>query len=462
MLLCALPAAAEAAPPASARAGAQPSPPAVAAERTEALKQQLARVEDTTQLQQLARGFEARGEHALAALAWQRLVELRPHLGQYRLELAAAHARLGRRSEAYTEVLALQGQGYAYDLEDDARFAAVADTEVWEYILKGLDANRRPFGTGELAWTLPAEDLLIESLAWDPERGQLLVGSARTGTVYRVDRRGRLQPLVRADEANGMWAVMDIAVDARNDVLWVASTAIPHFEGYDPEQHLGRAGIFKFELSSGKFLDRYLSPVVFGQSFFMSSLALGQRGEVYAADGVNNAVYVVNGDSLKRLFHAPRLTGLRGMAVDGDGGILYFADAERGIMAVDLSTGRPFDVRVPPKLALGGIEGLLWWDGALIAVQGHMQPARVMRLELAADGRSVASVKPLEANKAPLTAPTDATLAGDRVYLIANSQKANYDRFGLLRDRDALEGTRIWSLDAGAFREDGDGAAASD
>src|SRR5690606_21985515 len=147
-------------------------------------------------------------------------------------------------------------------------------------------------------------------------RGQLLVGSARKGAVYAVGKGGALRPLVRADATNGMWAVMDVAVDAERGVLWVASTAIPHFEGYDPEQHLGRAGIFKFDLKSGKYIDRYLSPVVAGQSFFMSSLALGANGEVYAADGVNNAVYMVRGEEFKRLFHAPRLSGLRGMAVN--------------------------------------------------------------------------------------------------------------------------------------------------
>lgn len=453
LLPFAFPVLAQQAPAAAPEASAQGAPAADEAARGKALQQQLARVEDTAQLEQLARGFGARGEHALAALTWQRLVELRPHLGKYRLELAASHAQLAQRSEAYTHLLELQGQGYAFDLGKDQRFAPVSDTEVWDYVLKGFDANAQPFGEGALAWTLPAEDLLLESLAWDPKRKQLLVGSARKGAVYRVGKDGALEPLLRADDTNGMWAVMDIAVDAGRDLLWVASTAIPHFEGYEPESDLGRAGIFKFQLSSGKFLDRYLSPRVMGQSFFMSSLAVGRGGEVYAADGVNNALYVVRGDELKRLFHAPHLSGLRGMAVDGDGDTLYFADSERGIMALDLSSGRPFDLAVPRKLALGGIEGMVWWDGALIIVQGHMQPRRVMRLELAADGRSITSVKPLEANKAPLTAPTDATLAGDRVYLIANSQKANYDRFGLLRNREALQGTRIWSLDAGAFRE---------
>ena len=435
--------------------GNAPKPPPTAADpaaRDAALRKEIASVEDPARLLPLARGFAARGDHAAALAAWERLVELRPHLGDYRLQLAVAHARLARRSQAYTTLLDLQGSGYAYDLRGDQRFEKVADTEVWEHILRGFEANRQPFGEGKAAFTLPADDLLVESLAWDPARKTLLAGSARKGAVYRVDRKGRLKPLVKADDENGMWAVMDIAVDAGRDLLWVASTAIPHFEDYDPEQDLGRAGVFKFELSSGKFLDRYLSPVVLGQSFFISGLAVGSKGEVYAADGVNNAVYVVRGDEFKRLFHAPRLTGIRGMAVDGEGGTLYFADNELGIFGFDLATARPFDLRVPPKLALAGIEGLVWWDGALLAVQGHMQPRRIMRLELSEDGRSVSAAAPVEANKAELSAPTAATLGDGRLYLVANSQKGNYDRFGLLRDRGKLEGTLVWSVDPGYNR----------
>ena len=420
---------------------------APAAEPHAQLRDQLARLEDTARLEQTAAGLEARGQHDAAALAWERLVALRPHLGRYKLRLAAAYAQQDRKSETYNALLELQKQGYAFDIDGDPRFAKVATTEVWKYVVQGLDANRQPFGEGKVAVTLPADDLLVESIAWDPTRKQLLAGSARKGAVYLVDRKGKLKPLLKSDAENGMWAVMDIAVDAGRGLLWVASTAIPHFEGYEPERDLGRAGVFKFDLRSGKFLDRYLSPVVPGQSFFMSSLALGKNGEVYAADGVNNAVYVVRGDEFKRLFHAPRLSGLRGMTVDAEGNALYFADAQRGIMGFDIKSGRPFDVRVPPTLALGGAEGLAWWKDSLIVVQAGMQPSRIMKLQLDDDGRNVAAVFPLEANKEALSAPTMVTVGDGALYVIANSQKANYDRFGLLRDREALEGTRIWKLD---------------
>ena len=66
----------------------------------------------------------------------------------------------------------------------------------------------------------------------------------REGTVYSVESDGKLKPLLSADETNGMWGVFGLAVDAQRDVLWVASTAVPHFRGYDAATDLGKAGIF--------------------------------------------------------------------------------------------------------------------------------------------------------------------------------------------------------------------------
>jgi hypothetical protein len=410
------------------------------------LDQQLAGETNVPDLQAMLVEFRTQGNLSAEASVWKRLSQLRPHLGQYKYELAATYARQDEKSLAYTALLDLQAQGYAFDPRHDRRFTPVSTTPVWEHILNGLDANRQPFGEGGVVHTLPAEDLLLESLAWDPIRKQLLAGSAREGKVYRVDSSGKLTPLVIPSKENGLWAVFDIVVDDKRGVLWVASTAVPHFKDYNAETDLGRAGIFKFDLKSGKFLKSYLSPTVLGHSFFMSSLAVAPDGTVFAADGVNSAVYSVSDDKLRRLFHNPMLAAIRGLAVSGDGSVLYFADAERGIFGYHLASGQPFEVAVPKGLALGGIEGLYWWNGHLLAVQNGMEPRRVMRLRLTPDGRAIEEVQPLEANQPAMSMPTQGTMAGDELLLIANSQKFQYDRFGLPRERNKLEGARIYRV----------------
>lgn len=407
----------------------------------------IAKLTDVAKLRQLVAYYRQQGDTRMQIAALERLIQLRPHIGSYRLELAAVYAGQARKSHSYTQLVELQNSGYAYDLHDDARFAKVADTEVWEYLVKNFDANRQHFGNGTLAYTLPKADLLIESLAFDPVRKQLLVGSAREGTVYLVGKDSKLAPLVSADAKNGMWAVYDIAVDAKRNTLWVASTAVPHYLNYKPESDLGRAGIFKFELSSGKFLKSYLSPVTPGQPFFLSSITVGPDGAVFAADGVNNAIYQVRDDKFQRILHGPHLTSIRGLAVSPDSARLYFADHEMGILGIDLATGKPFDVAVPAKLALGGIESLLWYRDGLIAVQSTMNPARAMYLPLTTEGHAVAGVRPVEASNPEFRTLGLSTLGGDTLYIIANSQKTNYDRFGLLKKKELLEATRIVAAD---------------
>jgi len=411
------------------------------------LDRKLVEVEEVEPLLELAARFRRENDPDSAGRVFRRLAQIRPHIGGYKYEMAAAYGQMDLKTFTYNALLQLQSQGYAFKVEDDPRFEPVSTTPVWGHIVKAFATNREPFGQGSVLATLPREDLLIESLAWDPGRKRVLVGGARDGAVYTVEGGGALKPLIRANKENGMWAVLDLVVDSKRGFLWVASTAVPHYKAYNAETDLGRAGVFKFDLKTGKFLKRFLSPTAVGQSFFMSSLALGPDGAVYAADGVNNAVYVISDDQLKRLFHAPVLTSIRGMTVSGNGEFLYFADHERGLFGYDLKNQVPFELAIPPQLALGGIDGIVWWRNQLAIVQGAMAPRRIMRLKLSEDGGTVVGVQPLEANKDELSLPTMAALDGDRLLVIGNSQKLNYDRFGLPRDASKLEGTIIYALD---------------
>ncbi|HET9047915.1 MAG TPA: hypothetical protein VFN29_02965 [Chiayiivirga sp.] len=410
----------------------------------------IAEVKDPSVLTQLIAEAHAAGSDRVEMAALDRRIALRPHIGVYKLDKAAALARADRKSEAYTLLVELQNTGYGYDLHDDRRFDKISKTEVWKYILDNFDANRAAFGNGSLAYTLPREDLLLESVAWDPSREQLLAGSARDGKVYSVAADGSIKALATADAENGMWSVFDLTVDAKRGVIWVASTAVPHFKYYDATKDLGRAGVFKFDLKTGKFLNRYLSPAMEpgGLPYFLSSIAVGSDGAAYAADGVNRAIYQVRDEQFRRILHLPMLTSISAITVSGDGKKLYFADPQLGIMGVDLGTLKVFDVRVPAKLSLEGISDLTWYDGALIAVQSGMNPRRVMRFDLSAEGDTIDKVLPLEANNPQFGIPGAMTMDGSTIYVVANDQKDKYDRFGLLKSKDALEGTRIVRLSA--------------
>lgn len=435
-----------------AQEAAQAPAAAVSSEATDSTRQtllaEIAKVEEPAMLTQLVARFRQQGDLEAELAALDRRIALRPHMGAYRLDKVVTLAREDRKSEAYTLLIDLQNTGYAYDLRGDERFANIATTQVWDYIVDNFDANRAPYGEGTVLHTLPREDLLIESVGWDASRKQLLVGGAREGKVYRVEKDGKLVPLVSADADNGMWAVLDFVVDAKRGFLWVASSAVPHFKGYKPGVDVGRAGIFKFDLKTGKFIRSFLSPEGQGNIFMLASLALGVDGEIYALDIINSALYQVRDDQFRRLVHAPAFPAMRALTVSGDGKNLYLADYERGIVGIELATLKAFDVRVPTKLSLQGIEALFWFEGSLVAVQSGMTPPRVMRFGLSDGGRTITGVTPVEASNPAFAKVGKAAMDGSSIYVVGNSQLDNYDRFGLVRNKDQLEGTRIIRIDA--------------
>lgn len=406
-------------------------------------REQIANVQVASVAERLLGMYRASGDSERALWALERLAALRPNVGRYRFDLALAYAAQGEKTRTYDLLVKMQGQGYGYDLDGDARFEKVADTQVWAYIVKNLQINLDPFGEGKVAFELPAGDHLYESIAWDPRRETFLVGSVRDGTISRVDKDGKIRAFIEADAENGLWSVYALGVDAANDVLYAASTASVYLRDLEQTDY-GKAGVFKFRLSDGKLLDKYLLPAE-GSPHTLSSITVGKDGQVYAADGIRNEIWRLDGDALKPMWKDARLVSVRGLALDDEGKRLYFADHALGIFGIDLGRGIAFDMAYDPdSLVLGGIDGMYWYDGTLVVIQSDMQPSRVMRLTIAEDGRSITKAMPLEASKPELTLPTTGTVSGDELYFIANSQKNAYGTYGSPHDAAALQPVRIY------------------
>ena len=409
----------------------------------------------TGPLSRLAAMYKKKGDYERLSWALKRLTEMLPNDGQVELALATTYALREEKSKAYDLLLSMQKRGYGFDLAKDPNFEKISTTKVWKYILEGLSANLKPFGEGKVAFSLPAGDHLYESLVFDPKRGQLLVGSVRDGTIQLVSKDGALTDFITPDAENGLWSVYAMAADADNDALYVASTASVYFKGFKKE-NFGNAAVLKFQLSSGKLLATYPVKAVDTQPNTLSSIAVGKGGLVFAADGVRNIIYRLDGSALKPMVANPRLTSIRGLTVSGDGKTLYFADYMRGILGVDLAGGSGFDLHYnPTTLVLGGIDGLYWYDGTLVAIESGMSPRRVMRLRLSADGRSIVGVMPLDAAKPELALPTYGAIQGDALYFVANSQKNAYDRYGSPKADAKLEPVKVFRSDLRFAWDDG-------
>ena len=431
-------------------APAAPATPAVDPAKAEMTKralaltqEQIAQARDIASLGKLAEIYS--GAKDTPHLTWtlEQLVRLLPNAGDLRIKLAKVYAGADDKTHAYDLLLKMINQGYAYDISKEPGFENAQGTKVWDYILSSFDHNSKPFGDGKVAFDLPKGDTLIEAIAWDPKRKQLLAGSVRDGKIQLVDAKGQATDFIAPSAENGLWGVFGLAIDSAHDKLFVISNGVPHFRGFSAEM-LGKANLSEFTLSSGKFVRKYALPED-GHSHILSSIATDGKGAVYVADGVNEVIYRLDGGKLELMLGNPALSGIRGMALTPDGKTMYFADASLGIFGVDLTKCAPFNLAYnPERLVLGGIEGLYWYQGTLVAIQGSMVPQRVIRLKLSEDGRAIVSAQPLDAAQPAFEAPTTGTIAGDDLYFIANSQKSLYSDLGVLTDESSLEPVHVF------------------
>jgi hypothetical protein len=76
------------------------------------------------------------------------------------------------------------------------------------------------------------------------------------------------------------------------------------------------------------------------------------------------------------------------------------------------------------------------------------------------DGRKVVRAMPLDVENSAFGLPTYGTTDGDSLYFIANSQKNDYDAYGVVKDESKLEATRIFKSNMRfAWNEKGIGTA---
>ena len=408
--------------------------------------QQIQETQVPSALYRLAAIYKQSGDLQRLEWALQRLTVLLPNTGELKLALASVYAQQGDTQNTYGVLLRMQKQGFGYDLADNPSFSKVAGTKVWTSIVENLRAALKPFGEGKVAFSLPKGDYMFESLAFDPKRKQFLAGSVREGKIYLVGKDGALKDFIAPGADNGLWSVYAMAADPADDALYVASTSSVYFKGFKQED-FGKAGVFKFRLSSGKLLNKYLLAPD-SQPRTLSSIAIGPGGQVFAADGIRNVIYRLDGGALKPMVENPRLTSIRGLAVSGDGKRLYFADYTLGVFGVELAAGKGFDLDyAPDKLVLGGVDGVYWYDDALVVIENGMSPKRVIRLKLDKEGHKIESAMPLDVANAAFALPTYGTVDGDALYFIANSQKNAYDTYGVVKDAAKFEEVRVFRSD---------------
>jgi Gluconolactonase len=353
-------------------------------------------------------------------------VRLRPHQPTYLYNLAGAEALTGHSEEALRWLHRVAAMGMALPASKDEDFSSLRGTAGFEKVLEQLRRNALAVGKGRSLFRVHEKGLIPEGLARDPVSGDFFLGSVRQRRILRIDGK-TFQVRNFSAPSDALAGVFGMKVDAARGVLWACSSPVAEMEGFKKGES-GGAGVFGYDLKSGKLIGRHLAPAGSGEHVF-GDLTVDAQGAVYVSDSVSPGLWVLQaGQEELRPYLVPGpFSSPQGLDFSADGKTLFVADYSSGIFSVELSTKRVSLLDSPENSTLLGIDGIYMRGPGLVVVQNGTQPNRVLALTLSRGGGKVDRVAVLESATETLSAPTLGVLSKGRFFLVANSDWDGFD-----------------------------------
>ena len=293
----------------------------------------------------------------------------------------------------------------------------------------------------EIAFTIPEVDLIPEGIAYDPTSKTFYVSSTYKRKIVSIDSLGTIRDFTRPAQDN-LWGVVGMQVDVSRQHLWVATShagAGMPMQEMNPEEE-GHSGVFKYDLSTGALLKKY---VLNGNpdGHFLNDLVVNGQGDVFITDSRADAVYTISqhSDSLEVFFKLERSPN--GITLSNDERYLFISlRGEVGRVTVSnrdfLWLGKPDDVKV-------GADGLYFYQDALIAVEPYNTLGAINRYDLSEGYDAIVNHTVIEREHPAFIQPTTGVVVGKGLYYIANSQlqafRQMYDERGEAYPKNELQ-----------------------
>jgi sugar lactone lactonase YvrE len=236
--------------------------------------------------------------------------------------------------------------------------------------------------------------------------------------------------------ADNLDCVLGLFIDSAHEQLYAVST-----NGFlDEAQKKRRNAVVRYDLKNALLVNRYDAP----DASQLNDLTIAADGTIYATDSASGTLFRKKpAEKTLRPFEANgTLPGANGITVGADGS-LYVA-ISTGIARIDISTGAPTRLPQPDTVVTGGCDGLYWHRGDLVGIQNVTNPGRVIRIMLADKGTRISGTTVLQSYHHPEFAePTTGAIAGEALYVIANSYVGHFQPDGSLKDPEQLKPTAI-------------------
>lgn len=311
--------------------------------------------------------------------------------------------------------------------------------------LKNLQQElQKPVIHADTAWVIKDRSLHLETVAAGEKEGIYYLSSVHQRKVLKIDKTGNTTDFIKTAE-DGMTAVLGIKVDKKKKLLWACASPMPEMVNFDT---LSVSAVFKYDLNTGKLLDRY-TPQPSSKECVFGDLLLSKRGEVFISDTQNNTILKVNESThaLESFFTSEEFWNIQGITFSTDEKFLFISDYIKGIFRLNMQTKELIQLTREPLVSLKSIDGLIWYQNSLIAIQNGVVPMRVTRYFLNSSLDTITRFEIIDRGHPAFSEPTNGCMVGDTLYYVANSQWGGYDDKHQLKPADQLQDIVILKAD---------------
>ena len=310
--------------------------------------------------------------------------------------------------------------------ETDGDFAEIRNTPEWAEFEAKLAELRKPLVHSTVGFKIDEPGLLAAGMAFDAATGDFYIASVRGRKIVRRAKDGKVTDFVREGQ-DGFLGGAGLAIDAPQNLLYASTAGVPFMKGAQRDDD-GRAGLFAFDLKTGKTA-RKVWLAADGHKHFLNNLVVDRAGNVYVSDSLNSGIYLLrrDADTLDEIAPPAMFAGSQGLALSDDEKTLFVGDFVDGLWVLDLATKTKRRIPAPADAYLAGLDGLAKTNDGFVTVQLQVQPRRVVRLHLDPQWQRLVSVEILESNHPEYDAPIHGTIAEGAFWYVANSQLETLD-----------------------------------
>ncbi|RKR05246.1 hypothetical protein C8C83_4585 [Flavobacterium sp. 90] len=376
-------------------------------------------------------------DYALFLKLAKELDSIRPMHPTFTYNLASAYSLNGKKEESLKVLKTVVLANNTVDFEGDSDFESIKNEKGYKDLLELKVSQSKIIESSKEKVSLSEKDLHPEGLLYLEKHKLWLSSSIRNKKVISFDEKGNCSDWF----TDCLYSVFAIKADYKEKFLWITCSAIPEMKGFSKELE-GKSEILKIDITTRKLVKRY---TIEGNHVF-GDLVVTKNNDVYISDSAESIIYKIENECLILWKDLRREAfNLQGITFNKDESKFFIADYLKGILVIDIKNQKENWIEFPIDASKKGIDGLVFYNNSLIAIQNGVVPIRIVRYKLNESQTKIIDFTILDNNRQVFNEPTLATLVKNKIYFFANSPWEFYDKNFQL-DESKFENPKLFEL----------------